>query len=985
MLSRFEDFLPDLSGITTLLPDPRNAARLRGLLLAQAQKKGHRSLLMPRVSTLRTWVMANARPRQPVLGEHGRELMMVEALAGHLNLFGQANPWTLADDILHLFDELTLNQRTLPDTVDAFEARLVQAYGVQAQPPAPLSREARLIHTLWTAWHAQLEDEGREDTHALYLRTLEQGHAAPGEDGFIYLAGIDHVRPAERTAIARWLHGGRAEFIVHGPMPEGLMSWADTLGSEGDTRAGPGQQVSGEDLQLDLGLWAPQGQTSAEGTGVEPVPSVRTPDALGHFLEQCYDWQASPIQVRARRFARAQAHSPAAGRLRVFEALDAEEHANGIDVQIRLWLADGAERIGIVTEDRRLARRVRALLERAGLLLQDGAGWALSTTSAAAALERWLQCVEEDFACQPLMDVLKSPFVFTTQDREALLATVYRLERDIILRENIARGLERYAKLTRYRAERLPDWAKETAADILELLARLEAAADPLRRLLHQTDLAPATLLDAVEQGMERLGMSAAFAEDPAGLRILQGLRDMRADLPERDIRMDWPGFRAWLGRVLETRYFRPNTQHSPVQLLSLEQSRLSRFDAAIVAAVDTTHLPGDPAASAFFNEGVRRELGLMDWQARLEQRFRQFRALLESAPRVLLSYQIEREGEPVLPCPWVEALRSFHRLAYGDGLEDESLAALARHPGARIANTGGGPRPALAERPAPPAPAALLPKSLTASRHQALIDCPYRFFAAECLSLEAPEEITEALQKADYGERVHLCLEAFHGGHERLPGPFYPPLTPANRTAAIELLQAISEAVFARDLEDNFLHRGWRARWLRLVPAYIDWQIEHAQHWQVLDIERRVKATPGTGFEVKGRIDRVDQGAHGLDLIDYKTGGVPKQDDVASGEAVQLISYALLAESVHRVEYLQLGRDDKVRTAACLEGEDLARLKDQTASRLGEIHAQLHRGAAMPAWGDPATCTWCEMSGLCRRAAWDGPGNTDPRADDGP
>lgn len=970
MLSRFEDALPDLSGITTLLPDPRNAARLRGLLLAQAQNKGHPALLMPRVSTLRAWVTSFARPRRPVLGEHGRELMMVEALTDHLNLFGQANPWTLADDILHLFDELTLNQSTLPDTVDAFEDRLIEAYGIQTDPPAPLSREARLIHTLWTAWHAQLSEEGREDIHALYLKTLEQGHAAPGEEGFIYLAGIDNLRPAERLAVARWLRGAQAEFIVHGPMPEALVPWAQTLGGTDEAGHRPEDHDAGESPQLDLGLWDTEEQATQINAG--------TPDDLGRFLEHCYDWRTSPIRERARRFARAHAQSPVAGRLRVFEALDAEEHANGIDVQIRLWLAEGAERIGIVTEDRRLARRVRALLERAGLLLQDGAGWALSTTSAAAALERWLQCVEEDFACQPLMDVLKSPFVFTAQEREALLGTVYRLERDIILRENIARGLERYAKQTRYRAERLPDWAEESAADILQLLAHLEEAARPLLRLLHHTDRAPAELLDAVEQSMAHLGMSAAFAEDPAGLRILQGLRDMRADLPERDIRMDWPGFRAWLGRVLETRYFRPNTQHSPVQLLSLEQSRLSRFDALIIAAVDTTHLPGDPTASAFFNEGVRRELGLTDWQARIEQRFCQFRALLESAPEVLLSYQTEREGEPVLPCPWVEALRSFHRLAYGNDLEDAALAALARHPGARIANTRGGPRPGRTERPAPPAPVDLLPKSLTAGRHQTLIDCPYRFFAAECLSLEAPEEITEALQKADYGERVHLCLEAFHGGHERLPGPFREPLTATNRAAAVALLETISEAVFARDLEDNFLHRGWRARWLRLVPAYIDWQIEHAEHWRVLDIERRVKAAPGTGFEIKGRIDRVDQGDQGLYLIDYKTGGVPKQDEVESGEAVQLTSYALLAEPVHRVEYLQLGKDNKVRTAACLEGEDLQTLKARTAMRLSELHAQLHRGAAMPAWGDPATCTWCEMSGLCRRAAWDGPEDTD-------
>ena len=46
------------------------------------------------------------------------------------------------------------------------------------------------------------------------------------------------------------------------------------------------------------------------------------------------------------------------------------------------------------------------MLEASRIELDDAGGWALSTTSAAATLERWLETVEEDFACGPLLDVL---------------------------------------------------------------------------------------------------------------------------------------------------------------------------------------------------------------------------------------------------------------------------------------------------------------------------------------------------------------------------------------------------------------------------------------------------------------------------------------------------------------------------------------------------------------------------------------------------
>src|SRR3989304_1660878 len=81
-------------------------------------------------------------------------------------------------------------------------------------------------------------------------------------------------------------------------------------------------------------------------------------------------------------------------------------------------------------------------------------GLALSPTSAAATLERWLEILEEDFDHQPLLDFLKSPFILPDEDTDSRLETVYRLEQDIILHENIARGLNRYTQHLKYPRKR---------------------------------------------------------------------------------------------------------------------------------------------------------------------------------------------------------------------------------------------------------------------------------------------------------------------------------------------------------------------------------------------------------------------------------------------------------------------------------------------------------------------------------------------------
>ena len=41
---------------------------------------------------------------------------------------------------------------------------------------------------------------------------------------------------------------------------------------------------------------------------------------------------------------------------------------------------------------------------------------------------------------------------------------------------------------------------------------------------------------------------------------------------------------------------------------------------------------------------------------------------------------------------------------------------------------------------------------------------CPYQFFARHALHLNELDEVTQALEKRDYGEYVHDILHRFHG-----------------------------------------------------------------------------------------------------------------------------------------------------------------------------------------------------------------------------
>ncbi len=943
ILSHCSATLPELTHCTVLLPNPHGASGLRRRLLEQVKSQKHQALLGPTICTLDQWLDNRFPPDGEIPGKVQRELLLVDALKQHPDIFGDTNPWHVASDLVRLFDELTRHNIGIPEDIGEFTQLLKEAYGIIGDAPGPLGREASIVHRLWQAWHLQLASNQLTDPGIAHLESLAAAQPDSINDT-LFLVGFSEFSRAELDWVSSLLDANKAELLIR-------------------YQRGERTQEESEPNPIE-NILARTGATSAK-----TKLSTRA-----ECLEAVFSVGEQPLGERAREFQTRYPDSPLADNTRIFPAASAEQEACAIDIRIRQWLLEGKQSIGFVTGDRRLARRVRALLERAGVPLQDIGGWALSTTSAAATLERWLETIEEDFAHQPLLDTLKSPFVLPDSDREQHLKTVYHLEQDIVHRENIARGLHRYHRQIDYRANRLPSgWTSHTAGEMHTLLNTLDQAADPLRNLIDGEPHPLTRLLDALYESLKRLGIRDAFEDDPAGRRILGEWQLLREAAGKTPLEINWTEFRNWFGSALEHHDFHLADNDSPVHLLTLEQAQLDQYDAVVIGACNREYLPGKSTVSPFFNHSVRAELGLPTWQSHYRLRLGQFRSALERAPRLLLTYTHDKKGAAALPSPWLEALRAFHQLAYQDNLKDPVLDALTRHPDARVSAPNKRPLPEQTTRPAPVLNAALQPQRLSASAHQQLIDCPYRFYAAYGLNLKAREDVSEALGKSGYGERVHQCLEAFHGNHPFFPGPFEEPCTANNRDRAIRFLEKISQAVFSHDIEDNFERRIWLKQWQLLIPEYIDWQIEHQQSWDVSRVEVKETVQLTGSVTLEGRLDRVDAGPDGFAIIDYKTGQIPKQAAVDSGEAVQLPTYVMLVdEKTTRVDYLQFSnKSAKVEIGGGIETPALDDLAVAVRKRLVTLIDQIHQGAALPAWGDSKTCQYCDMDGLCRRQVW--------------
>ncbi len=932
ILTQHRATLPDLSDVLVLCPQAAMIGPLQTELLSAAEQMQQQAVFGMQITTLGAWAADQAAHLLPQISGYERELVLLNELRHHPALFGSGNPWTLTDNLLTLFDDLTREQISFPGDAVRFQRQLQTAYGIASTPPPPLEEEARLVHTLWRAWHEHLSSHRLQDQASAFVAGLRQGNDEPRQRQ-IYLAGF-HELP---HSVWQWLQQASQQLSL-----TWLLHWEPDL-----HRAGPPARA--------------QTLTDSRLTGLD-----RPASPVAELLAAALQTDPAPLRQRALHFKAQYPQSPLTGKVHCAASNGGEHQAHTVCRQVLHWLQAGVGQIAVVSEDRKLARRLRALLERHTVAVADASGWALSTTQAAAVLERWLQTVEEDFFHQPLLDLLKSPFLRLSADRETYLYLIHRFERDIVRNANIPRGLARLRRQLQLRRSRLGDYPHTADdLDLDTLLATLGTAAAPLQACLQ--DAHPLhQILSHLLDSLRLLGIADCYAGDAAGQRILQELDLMQEAARRCPIQLTWLEFRAWLGYALERYNFVPPAPAAQVQLLNLRQTLGCHYEAVVIAGAEQDSYPGAVPAQPFFNDRVRRALRLPCAEDHYRSQFYLFSRLLLAADRVLITYRRQEGGEDIVCSPWVSLLQTFHRLAYDDDLQQPAP------PPAPVAPLDA-PAP---RRPAPTVPVALLPPTLSAGGYQSLLDCPYKFFATRCLGLKAPETVSEVLDKADYGSHIHRCLEAFHKGVRGIAGPFAQPLDDANLAQAQQLLETISEQVFFADLEDNFLHRLWLARWRRLIPVYLQWQLEHQQAgFRFVDAEVNCPAQGPAPLAPMGRIDRVDRGADGLAIIDYKTGAVPDRKSLASGEAAQLYYYAMLAQAalntpVRHALYLKL--DGGEIEPVPVKTDTLDDMVENLRQQLAQCRDALCRGQALPAWGDVDTCAYCEFAGLCRRDFWE-------------
>ncbi|HEU0189628.1 MAG TPA: PD-(D/E)XK nuclease family protein [Gallionella sp.] len=848
--------LPDLRRATVLLPNYHVAQPLVQALSAAANLP---ALLLPQMVTLNDW--AQSVPLDaPAVTDNQRSTLLYQQLRKQ-KWFESVDLWSMTQELLALFDELTHSFNTLPRDAEAFAAAVQQAY--QARQNTALQLEARLVFELWHAM--QSGDE------------------------------LDAARAYQQKLAKLTQQAGKPLYVLR------ASDW-DVLEQRFLDEYAKRMSIEVFDLREMAPQWGGLLRDHSAGLRSQLIPSL-------------------------------------GDRLRFFAATSLEQEARAAAMQVRRWLAAGKRDIAIVAQDRVAARRMRALLERAQVLVTDETGWTFDTLSVSTVLDRWLTALQSDFYHHDLLDLLKSPYIFADMTASERKAAVYQLEQ-LLRKQGVVAGLGAYVALAEHEIE------------LRQPLARLRQAAVILEQGKNKS---LAVWLGALRESLNVLGIDTGLQQDDAGQQLLRTLETWQQELADDGGRYSFKEWRRWLAQQLGTQTYRDNSIDSSVRFTHLAATRWRTFDAVLLLGCDADHLPGAANGGRWFNDAVRSALDLPTRSIRAARQSDDLLALLALNDCMLVIWQKDKNGEAGLLSPYLQILRDQHERIYGDNLNENELHVYLAAEDVRKVDL---PQ---AVQPAPSVASEAVPASVSISAYNSLVACPYQFYARHILRLNELDEVQEGIEKRDYGERVHDILRRFHERYPQVSGH------PAGEMEAV--LHRISEEVFADLLQQDFAARAWLARWFAALPAYLQWQLEsETQGWRYAEAESAFDWQL-EGVRLRGRIDRLDVKEEEKRVLDYKMQDAQKLSNKLKepGEDVQLACYAYAHEAADAA-FVSI-ENNKVKLVE--PRHDVPLLAQLNVERLVQVMGGMRGGAGLPANGIDAVCAFCEMRGVCRKGEW--------------
>lgn len=986
-----------------ILPSLRAARQLRFLLLETARKQGTSALLLPQMVNLSRLVDQLPLPAHRTPVSHPRRLLRLAALVERSDSVSQllgrpgfVSPLTVAEYLLEAFDDICRHATILKKRIEPGETSELDVAWLADLGSALLTERLEAVVGIQRAYLDELHAEGLEDPVMHQEMRFIAAASSPalatflGSFGHVHVAGFEDATLGAEVLLAAIADAHQESDTCH------IQVWP----TDQDLWKATGAQHRSQDIARHSRdpMYAParmQRVFKAAEARLDPrttmakqclFPSVRRQSRGTHGASRPDQHTSSALSLlnRIRQYP-------------VVEAEDPFHEAALVAARARSCLEDGHS-VLIVATDPGFGEMTLQMLKLWGIEADSTWGHPVTHTRTWRMVMFFRDLLVSSEHYRDLAMLLRDPhFEWVPPGKGGALA--WQLEKEIVLREGVTRGISRLMNACRTRQERLrsPGADSDTGnsgiqADYSELmttLERLDHRLDPLRNQGQGTwptrDQA-AAWMRALDSAVTRPDPSGRSGDD-AVMETLQTLSEAPEDLAGGITQEQFLQLLDGLAGGLTWQESR--NRETAVLLADPGEARHLLRDVTFLTGLVDDWFPGGEPESTLIPNDVRPMLGMPAMTYAEGLRAGLFLRTLLSDARVYLSCHRIQGSTPVIASRFLQRMLG---LATVHGIPREQLVCSVpfHYPFPPASSVLDAASLRLDALPRPWVDSSRIRRTLSASDLEQYLQCPYRYYCSRILNLEPEEEVEEVLTSQDFGTLVHRVMRAFWDPDRKeilqLPGPFSGDIS-SQAPLAEELLQAIADAEFAGVSPGDLDGQRSVRRFRRMIPDIVGAeQLRWEEGWRPHLFEHEFLYSPGSGpVSFRCRVDRVDlhrDGTH-LAVLDYKTGYSPGDKELAQGTRPQLFLYALAAAKKLNRQPLQLvyynlkpSKSSPVGTGSLYSKGELSASVERRLELLPQYEALSHQVAVALGSGNPvdfpaiagATCRFCSYAGVCRK-----------------
>jgi len=843
-----------LSDVTIILPTRR--ARL-ALADAFARRLGGAALL-PDIRTfggevadeepfLPPFDAPAVRPAVSLLERRLTLSHLVRAFAERAESFATppnaAEVFWLADSLGELIDDLTIEGIDPRQLAELVPAELAENW----------QKILEFLDVALRAWPAILAEHGRIDAAAARNeRLLKQAATAPfvyGERPVI-AAGSTGSIPATAELLKAVTRLERGVLVLPG-LDTSLSPQQHELLIGGETTHGHPQFGL---MKLLRTLGAGPGEVVELGGEHPRTALVRAALAPAAETATWAEWRPQvPVSLALEGVA-------------VLAAQNADLEARAIALAARSALA-GGRTVGIISRDQTLGRRIAAELNRHGIEVDDAAGTPLYQSAAGRLARQVLAVADGNYAPVDTVALLRNGAVGLGLER----FEVRKLADHLDLRLRSDRPLPGVAGLK----------ALSDRTELHDLLHGLATAMAPVVALAERAQIRAPELGAALLATMDTL----TGGEEPPGMAEFRRWAVELAAMGQAGTAFAPRDLDAILA-ALVTGLTVQNTApvRDDIHIWGELEARLMNPDLMILAGVNEDVWPAVADPGPWLSRGMRMGVGLEPPERKQGQAAHDFAMAMGNAD-VIVAYAERIGTSPALPSPLLQRIDAFVGEAEAKALRRRGANWLHQ---AEAIDYAGIPKPA--QRPAPNPPVNVRPRRLSITEVEPLMRSPYDIYAKHVLRLKRIEPLGTDPSARERGTMIHEVFERFVAEGHAFDARDALPTMMAMAQDAFSGLDAIKER---RDI--------WLKRFERAARQFLDYERRRDHEIAERTAEKKGEwHMPGLdGFVLVGKADRLDVRRDGtLEIIDFKTGGVPAPKEMTAFDAPQLLLEAAMAKA---------------------------------------------------------------------------------------